>query len=235
MTRTKYLEIYESLRDKIDTGIYHEMMPSENTLVKEYGVSRNTIRRALKELTNQGLTVSIPGKGVSIISTPHSLGVSLDKIESFKQFTNRTHLEMSTKVLSFSEEVMTEELTKKLPFQVGETIYRIVRLRMQKKDPIVVDENYFLKDVVQNLTTEIAEDSIYEYLEKTLNIHVSTSKRVITVELLTKEDKELLHSHSYDTAVIIRNTAYTQLGKLFEYTISKHRPDKYVFTEVVVH
>ncbi|MRI75454.1 transcriptional regulator, partial [Enterococcus mundtii] len=28
---------------------------------------------------------------------------------------------------------------------------------------------------------------------------------------------------------------YTQLGKLFEYTISKHRPDKYVFTEVVVH
>lgn len=28
---------------------------------------------------------------------------------------------------------MTEELTKKLPFQVGETIYRIVRLRMQKK------------------------------------------------------------------------------------------------------
>ena len=61
------MEIYESLRDKIDTGIYHEMMPSENTLVKEYGVSRNTIRRALKELTNQGLTVSIPGKGVSII------------------------------------------------------------------------------------------------------------------------------------------------------------------------
>ncbi len=84
------------------------MMPSENTLVKEYGVSRNTIRRALKELTNQGLTVSIPGKGVSIISTPYSLGVSLDKIESFKQFTNRTHLEMSTKVLSFSEEVMTK-------------------------------------------------------------------------------------------------------------------------------
>lgn len=28
------MEIYESLRDKIDTGIYHEMMPSENTLVK---------------------------------------------------------------------------------------------------------------------------------------------------------------------------------------------------------
>ncbi len=31
--------------------------------------------------------------------------------------------------------------------------------------------------------------------------------------------------------MIIRNTAYTQLGKLFEYTIFKHRPDKYVFTE----
>lgn len=55
---------------------------------------------------------------------------------------------------------------------------------------------------------EIVEDFIYEYLEKMLNIYVLILKCVIIVELLMKEDKELLYSYSYDIVVIIRNMVY---------------------------
>lgn len=52
MIRIKYMEIYESLCDKIDIGIYYEMMFFENILVKEYGVLCNIICCVLKELMN---------------------------------------------------------------------------------------------------------------------------------------------------------------------------------------
>lgn len=45
MAKTKYNEIYMALREKMEDGTYgfQELLPSENTLVKEFDCSRNTI------------------------------------------------------------------------------------------------------------------------------------------------------------------------------------------------
>ena len=45
---------------------------SENTLVKEFDCSRNTIRRAIGQLASEGYVQSIHGKGVRIIYQPDS-------------------------------------------------------------------------------------------------------------------------------------------------------------------
>ena len=39
----------------------------------------------------------------------------------------------------------------------------------------------FLKSVAKDLTKEIAEKSIYDYLENTLGVSIVTSKRIMTV------------------------------------------------------
>ena len=56
MAKTKYNEIYTALREKMEDGTYafQELLPSENTLVKEFGCSRNTIRRAIGQLASEG-------------------------------------------------------------------------------------------------------------------------------------------------------------------------------------
>ena len=48
MPKAIYDHIYRDLKEKIETEVYayQEMLPSENTLVREYGCSRNTVRRA---------------------------------------------------------------------------------------------------------------------------------------------------------------------------------------------
>ena len=53
MPKAKYDHIYKDLKEKIETEFYayQQMLPSENAFVKEYGCSRNTVRRALAELT----------------------------------------------------------------------------------------------------------------------------------------------------------------------------------------
>lgn len=57
------LVISEALRKEVDAGKIVDALPSEAALMKSHGVSRNTIRRALKVLEAEGLLESAPGVG----------------------------------------------------------------------------------------------------------------------------------------------------------------------------
>ena len=66
MPKAKYDTIYKDLKEKIETEIYayQEILPSEHMLIHEYGCSRNTVRRALAELTADGYVQPMHGRGV---------------------------------------------------------------------------------------------------------------------------------------------------------------------------
>jgi DNA-binding GntR family transcriptional regulator len=61
----KHVDISEKLRSEIEAGIYEpgEKLPSEFDLGQRFGVSRTTIRRAIADLTRQGLVTTYQGKG----------------------------------------------------------------------------------------------------------------------------------------------------------------------------
>ena len=69
MPAKKYSTIYEDLKNKIEKGVYkmQSCLPTEYALVEMYGCSRNTIRRAVQELSGIGYVQSIHGKGVVVI------------------------------------------------------------------------------------------------------------------------------------------------------------------------
>ncbi|WP_339131512.1 winged helix-turn-helix domain-containing protein [Streptomyces sp. f51] len=61
--RGTYLQVSESLRQQIELSDDAAKLPSEAALMRSYGVSRNTIRRALKVLEAEGVVESAPGIG----------------------------------------------------------------------------------------------------------------------------------------------------------------------------
>ncbi|MFD3502388.1 GntR family transcriptional regulator [Streptomyces sp. NPDC058678] len=61
--RGTYLQVSESLRQEIKEGEASDTLPSEAALMRLHGVSRNTIRRALKVLEADGVVESAPGIG----------------------------------------------------------------------------------------------------------------------------------------------------------------------------
>ncbi|MEU8867128.1 GntR family transcriptional regulator [Streptomyces umbrinus] len=61
--RGTYLVIAEALRNEIEEGQGIDALPSEADFMETHGVSRNTIRRALKVLEADGLVESAPGIG----------------------------------------------------------------------------------------------------------------------------------------------------------------------------
>lgn len=62
----QYKRIADDLRTKIEQGDLQEdgRLPSEKSLVEQYGVAHGTVRQALDLLESEGLTVTVHGRGV---------------------------------------------------------------------------------------------------------------------------------------------------------------------------
>ena len=73
----QYKKIYEHLRSQIANGIYvpGDLLPSEHDLCLDYHVARLTVRKALKQLINDGLIVRRQGKGSIVKGTPTGIGI----------------------------------------------------------------------------------------------------------------------------------------------------------------
>ena len=237
MPKAKYVEIYKDLKQKIETGEYdfQELLPSENTLVQEYDCSRNTIRRAIGDLVTDGYVQSMQGKGVRVIFQPtlHT-SFTIGGIESFKESSIRNKQKAKTKVIHFTELIVDERIAKKTGFSIGDEIYYLQRLHYLDGKALILNHNYFLKSVAVGLTKEIAEKSIYEYLENTLGVSIVTSRRLMTVEKMTQIDEKYLDLGDYNCMAVVSSHTYNSDGVMFEYTQSRHRPDYFSFQDNAV-
>lgn len=234
MPKAKYVEIYKDLKMKIETGTYEfqELLPSENQLILTYDCSRNTVRRAISALVTDGYVQTMQGKGVRNIFQPAlRTSFTIGVIESFKESAIRNQQTPRTQVLHFTELTADARLSARTGFPVSSELYYIQRLHYLDEKALILNHNYFLKDVVRNLTKEIAENSIYEYLEHVLHVSIVTSKRTMTVEKMTEIDGKYLELGDYNCLAVVSSQTYNSDGIMFEYTQSRHRPDYFRFQD----
>ena len=237
MPKAIYMQIYKVLKERIEREVYEyqEMLPSENTLIQEFNCSRNTIRRAIGELVNDGYVQAMQGKGVRNIYQPSEQNTFvIGGIESFKESAIRNKKKARTEVLQFAELIVDEKIGKRTGFEVGEEIYYIQRLHYMDDKALILNHNYFLKNVANGLTKEIAEKSIYDYLENTLGVTIVNSKRVMTVEKMTQIEENLMNLGDYNCLAVVSSQTFNSDGVMFEYTESRHRPDYFRFQENAV-
>ncbi len=230
--RKKYADIYQNLKEKIECNEYKkgDYLPSEYNLIEEFECSRNTVRRAIAQLAEEGYLQSIHGKGVLIIWNPVQQSLfNFNGIESMEEAAERNSMKYKTKVTQFAEFVVDERLARKTGFEVGSEVYYIQRVRFFDDEALIIDHNWFLKSIVQNLTPEIAEKSVYKYIEEELGITIATTSRKLTVEHMNEIDDKYLDMQEYNCLAVVSSHSYTGAGQIFEYTISRHRPDRFVF------
>lgn len=239
MPKAIYEMIYKDLKQKIEENVfaYQELLPSENTLIQTYHCSRNTLRRAVSRLVTDGYVQTMQGKGVRNIYQPIAqTAFTIGEIESFWESATRNGHDPLTKVLLFTEFAIDEKQAFYTGFPVGTDIYYIQRLHYLDGMPLILNHNYFLKEAIPNLTKEIAENSIYKYLEQTLHMTIVNSKRVMTVEKMTQIDEKYLkmNTDDYNCMAVVSSQTYNSDGVMFEYTQSRHRPDYFRFYDNAV-
>ena len=237
MPKSKYEAIYRDLKEKIENNEFacQSLLPSEHVLVQEYNCSRNTVRRAIAQLASDGYVQTLQGKGVRNIYRPvEQTAFTIGGIESFRESAARNHLNACTRVICFMELTADERISRRSGFPVGSELYYIQRVRYLDKKALILDINMFLKEKCLGLTKEIAEDSIYSYLEQECRLNIVTSKRKMTVELVTEIDEKYLELGDYNCLAVISSQTFDADGVMFEYTQSRHRPDYFCFQDTAV-
>ena len=114
-------------------------------------------------------------------------------------------------------------------FSMREVVYHIVRIRNINNKNVILNKNYFLKEIAEGLNATIAMDFIYKFLENRKNLKISGAQKVISVENLTKLDDEYLDLNDFRMVVLAKDYTYLDSEIYFEYTESHHRPDKFIF------
>lgn len=237
MPKTKFTEIYDTLKQQLLDGCFdkNHMLPTEQVLTKEFQCSRNTIRRAIAQLQEEGFVQSIKGKGVVLLenNAAASFQINLHDFKGLSSIQMSKAVKTATSVLKFQILTIDEALALKTGFPKGTQVYHLHRLRYFDNEPLVLDINYFHKDMIKDLSVDIAQNSIYAYIEQELKLHVIACRRMIRVEKASEQDMELLKLNDYNCVGVTLNNAYLDDGKMFEYTESRHAPDHFTFCETV--
>lgn len=231
MVMALYHEIYEELLGKIQRRELgpNAYLPSEKELMDQYECSRDTVRKALNLLLEKGYIVKEKGKGSRVLDQDVVM-FPLSGITSFKELQNASSNEISTDVIQ-CEDVLDSFGQKRLNVDADQPITKVVRVRTYDGERVILDTDYLNPSIVPDVTTEVAANSLFEHIENTLGLPISFARKEITVEPATKEQKKLLDMKDFDMLVVVRSYTYLEDATLFEYTESRHRPDKFRFLD----
>lgn len=223
-----YLQIYQEIRERILTKIYlpNQPIPSENELVKEFQVTRATVRNAIKKLQNEGLIVTEKGKG-SYVNQP-KIEQSLFKFYSF----GRDHSELNkNSVLLGIEEEENVEAQKALNLLEGQTVKRITRIRRLDHLPVIIENSYLPSDLAPDIETYDLESlSIYDLLENTYGCRISRAKEFLDTCVTDHYYSELLEVEAGMPAFLIKRITYDLKDRPIEFRVSVIRSDKFTFS-----
>ncbi len=140
MTEVLYLAIVKDLKNKIIKGsiLPGEMLKSESEMMKEYSVSRMTLRKSLSLLSNSGYIYSVPGKGYFVKKPENDLyQFHFNSYESL-------NCEVDTiKLASVDIVFANDDLQKLLNMQDNNKIAMLERVSYCEKTPVALEIVYF--------------------------------------------------------------------------------------------
>lgn len=229
MSKALYIKIYDDIKNliKSKTLLPGDPIPSELELRKKYNCSRDTVRKATLLLEQKNYIYKSQGKPSIVLENTQYL-FPTSTLESFKELAVKNNLSSKTKCVSIRE--IDKSSLADLSDIESDKVTELIRVRNINGENIVLDIDYLDSNKVPYMDKEIAENSIYEYIEGQLGLNISYSKKIVVVENANKQDLELLDISDDDLVVVVKSFVYLDNGKCFQYSISRHRSDKFVFT-----
>lgn len=224
-----YLQISQILREKIVSKeyTYDTVIPSEAELQKLYGVSRITVRQAIQELERDGLVKRARGKG-TVVVYQERIEEYLSQIKSFTDEMKDRGIVPSTSYAHIELVKADERLAKMFGINLGETLYRLERVRNGDGNPIVVFESYYAPECEFELDDSLYQGSVYQILQ---GKGISLMRVKECFDCMMPEAWVKKHLDIKKTMPVLRRIrrTYSERGNMLEYTVSYYRSDRYAY------
>lgn len=229
-----YYQLENVLREKIASGAVApgERLPTESELIKQYGVSRITVRQALGTLAEEGLIERQQGRG-TFVSQRRTRRRKFDGVTHLTGSLDEL-LEMGSdvqiKVLEFNLVEADKNEAEIFQVKIGTPVYRLKRLRLFDNKPYSLIVNYLPHEIGSKLTQEeLTSGAILSMIETKFGVHLNEAKQQIKAELADPYAAGQLNVRVGSPLLSIERTVFADDGKPVEFGHTLYRSEVHGF------
>jgi GntR family transcriptional regulator len=206
-----------------------QRLPSEPELAKQMGVSRATLRDAMRTFETQGLIRRRQGSGTFVVGKVQALESGLEVLESLETMASRLNLEITVSNLSVEQEVADANIAKNLDLAVGAPLLRVRRVIRTDDRPVaylvdILPENVLRMD---DLPADF-RGSVLDFLLGRGD-SLKSSRANISALGATAEVAKVLEIQRGDVLLHLYAQLFDGSGKVVDYSLSYFIPGYFHF------
>jgi len=226
-----YLQICDLIREKIDSGEISvgSRVWSENEIMENFNVSRNTARKAIETLVIDGIVSRVQGKG-SFVSQP-KVESGLQYLKSFSEEILVKGMKPTSRVLNFKREHPDFFHANNLKISVDDWVYKLERVRMADGDSIAYQTVFVPENLCPGLEKyDFAKDSLYDAIEKDYG-HVLSWQKTTVIPIVADEKIAKVLGIPVEIPLLqTESVSYLAGGTPIESNVNIYLSERYEFT-----
>ena len=225
-----YAQVENVIMERIADGSLPagSRLPSEDSLVQEYAVSRTTIRAAIQSLVQRGLVEIRRGKGTFV--TQPKMTQELTELTGFVEDMQALGRQPTAKVLDRQIVAANQLVARRLALPQGAPVVRIQRVRLADRMPLSFDETYLPKELGEKVMADnLNTEPIFSLLEQKYNTPLVEAEYQLEAVCADATVARALRIGVGSAIFLIERTSYSMGRRPVDYEKLHYRGDRIRF------
>lgn len=222
-------QLASDLAERIAAGAYKPMerLPTEPELCAAYGVSRITVRQAVRHLTEQHLVMRQQGKGTFVAGPLMTHG--LQELRGIVDAIHDQGIPLSTRLLDFR--LVEPEAAVRAKLRVPDRkLVLLRRLYLTEGSPFGVTEIYLPAEAARLTRAQAEANPCYDILQTLLKIGIVRAEISIRAQSAGRQFAGLLKTSVKAPLLLFERVSFCAAQVPREYTRFRVRAEAYRFT-----
>ncbi len=214
-----YKNVVSVIKNKINHHCYSvgDALPAEKQLAIDLNVSRNTLRKALSQLEEEGIIERRHGSGTYI--KEKRFVAHIHNMNSFSEIAHNAGKTASSQILKFEMQPASLQVASGLNIAPDDPVYYIKRLRRIDKVVMQVEETWLSVNRFPSLTIAHMRNSKFSYIEKECGIAIIGTFETFSPMLPGPELAEILRISPKDPILQIQTQAIDANQQPIDYSL----------------
>ncbi|MBZ9939005.1 GntR family transcriptional regulator [Mesorhizobium sp. BR1-1-16] len=231
--RPLHRQVHGAIIEAIETGRLprNGKLPSERELVDLFGVSRITIRHAMRDLVQQGFLQSQPGKGF-YVAVPQR-GFELHLLKSFTATALANGRSPGQRLIEARIYRAPLEITRPLFLPEGAEVVVLSRLRLLDDVPVVIQTDWMSAARAPGLIDldwSSPNRSLYAEIRERYRIRPVRGQTTLSARLASQDESERLGLVPPAAVLTVDQIAFDARNRAVNLTTLVHHPERYPLT-----
>src|SRR5271156_2610918 len=201
-----------------------DQLPTEDSLIARFEVSRITVRRAIQNLVSRGLVEIRRGKGTFV--TAPKITQELTELTGFVEDMHALGRKPAARVIG--KDIVTANMTVagQLALTKGARVVRIRRLRLADGIPLSFDETYLPLELGKKIMdNNLKTEPIFSLLERKYDVPLVEAEYKLEAVIAEAEVAAALRVKPGSPIFLIERTSYSTDGRPVDYEKLYYRGD----------